>query len=61
MFNKITVDKIVAKLSMLIQQLEEHAAVSSADAIALEHQLTELRTEAQRAQRIKAKLQELLN
>ena len=61
MFNKITVDKIVAKLSMLIQQLEEHATVSSADAIALEHQLTELRTEAQRAQRIKAKLQELLD
>jgi len=61
MFAKTTVDKIVSKLTTIVQQLEAHANSSKIEADYHARQSEIIREEAQKAERIKTKLQEILN
>ena len=57
----ITVDKIISKLTAIIDQLDAHGKAQAIKADELTTEAAVAATESQRALRIKAKLQELLN
>jgi hypothetical protein len=60
-FTKTTVDRIISQLTTIVKNLEAHANSSKIEADYHARQSEIIREEALKAERIKTKLQELLN